>query len=67
MSVEQYVDISMLSETKFRPGREWRAIRRTHARTSYILFSCAIIARLNFVLITFRRARDDRTPGTAKR
>ena len=28
MSVEQYVDILMLSETKFRPGREWRAIAR---------------------------------------
>ena len=31
MSVGQYVDILMLSETKFRPGREWRAIARAHA------------------------------------
>ena len=32
-----------------RPGREWRAIARAHAHTRHILFSCAIIARLNFV------------------
>ena len=38
-----------------RPGREWLAITRAHARTRHILFSCAIIARLNFVFIIFRR------------
>ena len=32
-----------------RPGREWRAIARAHAHIRHILFSCAIIARLNFV------------------
>ena len=42
--------------TTFRPGCEWRAIASAHAHTSHILFSCAIIARLNFVLIKFRRA-----------
>ena len=30
MSVEQYVDILMLSETKFRPGHEWCAIAHVH-------------------------------------
>ena len=48
MSVAQYIDILMLSETKFRPGREWRAIIYTHTHTCHILFSCAIIAPLNF-------------------
>ena len=38
-----------------RPGREWRAIAHAHAHTHHILFSCAIIACLNFVWITFRR------------
>ena len=32
-----------------RPIREWRAIARAHAHTRHTLFSCAIIARLNFV------------------
>ena len=49
MSVEQYVDILMLSETKFRPGRECHAIACTHGHTHHILSSCVIIARLNFV------------------
>ena len=49
MSVAQYVDILMLSETKFRPGCEWRAIACARAHTRHILFSCTIIARLNFV------------------
>ena len=35
MSVEQYVDILMLSETKFRPHREWRT--RTHDQPSYFV------------------------------
>ena len=33
----------------YRPGCEWRAIVRAHAHTRHILFSCSIIARLNFV------------------
>ena len=49
MSVEQYVDILMLPETKFRPGRECRAIACTLACTCHILSSCVIIACPNFV------------------
>ena len=49
MSVAQYVDILMLSETKFRPGCEWHAIAHAYAHKCHILFSCVIIARLNFV------------------
>ena len=30
VSVVQYVDILMLSETKFRPGHEWCAIAHVH-------------------------------------
>ena len=39
-----------------RSDREWHAIAGAHAQARHILFSCAIIARRNFVLITFRRA-----------
>ena len=31
-----------------RPGDEWRVIARAHTHTCHILFSCAIISRLNF-------------------
>ena len=49
MSVVQYVDILMLSETKFRPGREWHAITCAYTHTCHILFNCEIVAHLNFV------------------
>ena len=39
MSVEQSVDILMLSETKFRPGHEWHAIACTHTRTRHIFLA----------------------------
>ena len=39
----------VLTPPNIRPDREWRAIACTHARARHILFSCAIISRLNFV------------------
>ena len=56
ISVAQYVDILMLSETKCRLGHEWHVIACTHTHTCHILCSCAIIAHLNFVQITLRPA-----------
>ena len=38
------------------PGREWHVIACAQAHKRHILFSRAIIARLNFVEIIFRRA-----------
>ena len=49
MSVVQYVDILMLSETKFRLCCEWHAIACSLVHTCHVLFNCAILAHVNFV------------------
>ena len=49
LKLRQYGGLNFMILRLRRPGREWRVIARAHAHTRDILFSCAIIARLNFV------------------